>query len=162
MGKRIKKKTRLKSHTAKKAWEMIRAGACYKDISESISVTVTAIKIFAAKKYKEVSNTLWSKEIRAVGRCEICGKTDNLNAHHILEKSVWSHLARDLSNGICLCSDHHTFNVDISPHRCISSSQAFLEWLQINRPGQYKWYMEHKQDEKYQGCDYEAAYNELF
>ena len=32
----------------------------------------------------KVADVLWSKDTRKIGYCEYCGKTENLNAHHII------------------------------------------------------------------------------
>lgn len=159
MGKKTSSK--LKANTSRKAWEMIREGIDYKTIGDEVGYTSTAIKLFARKKYKDESEKLWADEIKKVGVCEISSRDYGLNAHHLLEKSIWPHLSRDLSNGICLNSEYHLLNPEISPHRSLSSGEAFLEWLEENRPGQFAWYQEHKHDRKYQDPDYELAYNEL-
>ena len=52
---------------------------------------------------------LWAAKIREVGHCMICGKTDTLNAHHIVGRRN-RNVRWDLYNGVCLCSGHHTFN----------------------------------------------------
>ena len=157
----LKKSSKLKSITSRKAWKMIRDGIDYKTIGIEVGYTSTAIKLFAHKKYKDESETLWANEIKAIGHCEICLKSYGLNAHHLLEKSVWTSLDRDLSNGICLCEDHHLLNPQISPHNNTVSTEEFLDWLKVYRNGQWLWYEEHKHDRKYIANDYELAYYEL-
>jgi hypothetical protein len=157
----LKKSSKLKSQKSRKAWEMVRAGIDYKTIGIEVGYTSTAIKLFAVRKYRDESETLWANEIKAVGHCEICLSTYDNQAHHLLEKSIWTNLSRDLSNGICLCGDHHLFNVQISAHACTTATREFFEWLEEWRNGQFVWYEEHKHDRKYIGCDYELAYNEL-
>lgn len=157
----LKKSSKLKSQKSRKAWEMVRAGIDYKTIGIEVGYTATAIKLFARKKYKDESEKLWAAEIKAVGHCEICTSDYELNAHHLLPKSIWTSLDRDLSNGICLCADHHLLNVQISPHNNMVSAEEFMVWLKEYRPGQFLWYEEHKHDRKYIGNDYKLAYNEL-
>ena len=156
-----KTSSKLKSHKAAKAWRMIQDGVSYNDIAEAVGHTATAVKLYARRKYKDESEKLWAAEIKGVGVCEISNRTYDLHAHHILEKSVWPHLSRDISNGICLNSDYHVMNVEISPHATLASGEEFLRWLKEMRPGQYEWYQEHKHDRKYQDPDYEQAYYEL-
>ncbi len=158
-----KKKTssKLRGGNAAKAWRMIQAGECYKDIADATGHLIQAIKLYARRKFKEEATKLWSEEIRAVGACEICNSTDNLNAHHLLEKSVWTHLRYDLSNGVCLCAGHHTMDRDCCPHGNLPAIEAFILWLFVNREGQSAWYTQHKHDQKYQDIDYEAAFWEL-
>lgn len=157
----LKTSSKLKSHKSRKAWEMILAGNDYKTIGIEVGYTSTAIKLFARKKYKDESEKLWAAEIKKVGCCEICFSKDELNAHHLLPKSIWTNLDRDISNGICLCADHHLLNVQISPHNNIISAQEFQKWLEELRNGQWLWFEEHKYDRKYVGNDYEQAYYEL-
>ena len=156
-----KTSSKLKSHEAKKAWKMLREGCSYKAIGDILNVTTTAIKLYANRKFKKEADKLWSAEIRKVGKCEIPGcNGDDLNAHHLLEKSVYPHLRHDLSNGVCLCSNHHTFSNEISPHGCLAATEAFLDWLQDERRGQWAWYQENK-TRKSLDTDYETAYNLL-
>ena len=152
---------KLKGGTATKAWQMMLAGANYKEIGDAIGVTTTAVKVFAVNKYRKEADKLWSLQIRAVGSCEVCGSTNSLNGHHLLEKSVWLHLRHDLSNGVCLCAHCHTFDRHLCPHGNLPAVEDFLNWLRVNRQGQFIWYNEHKHDKKSQGVDYELAYNEL-
>lgn len=158
-----KNTSKLKGGQATKAWRMVRDGQDYKTIGQVLGYTSTAIKAYAMRKYRQESTKLWADEIKMVGQCEIygCTRTDDLNAHHLLEKSHWTHLRYDLSNGVCLCSGHHTMDRDICPHGSLPAIEAFLEWLRTKRSGQYVWYMEHKLDHRYQDIDIEQIYNEL-
>lgn len=56
---------------------------------------------------------LWQRvvKLRAKERCEVCGKTEYLNAHHIFSKSHRS-TRYDPDNGMALCSGHHSLNND--------------------------------------------------
>ena len=50
---------------------------------------------------------VWKKKVKSKGKCEICGATENLVAHHIIP---WSHSIKgrtDINNGQCLCRDCH-------------------------------------------------------
>jgi len=40
-------------------------------------------------------------------KCVICGKTENLDAHHILERRCWPDGGYYLSNGATVCPEHH-------------------------------------------------------
>lgn len=156
-----KRTNKLKGGQASKAWRLIQQEVSYKEIGDSLGFTSTAIKTYACKKFKQEATKLWGQEIMAVGKCEICPSTTDLNPHHILSKSVWPHLRFDLSNGICLCANHHMMDRDCCPHGSMPAVEAFIEWLAINREGQYIWYNEHKYDQKYQLVNYEQAYWEL-
>ena len=99
---------------------------------------------YKAKALKE-----WSRIIREVGECEICGKKGvkgetqgwtNLVAHHLIRKGQALDYLVDLSNGLCLCYYCHKRNPDISPHL---NEENFFRWLEKFRPGQFQWFDEH-------------------
>jgi len=65
-------------------------------------------------------------------KCQVCGRTDTLNSHHIIGKrnkvTRW-----EMDNGICLCTSHHVFGLK-SAHQ---SPIWFAEWLKEARPVEY-------------------------
>ena len=77
----------------------------------------------------------WAKIVkhRAGNKCEYCGKTTYLNAHHVYSRSKRS-TRWDLSNGVSLCVGHHTFG-EWSAHK---NPIEFIEWIKERR-GQ-EWY----------------------
>jgi len=54
----------------------------------------------------------WARAIKAIAgyRCEICGSNKGIDAHHIKGRSPLR-LGLSLSNGICLCVEHHRAHV---------------------------------------------------
>ena len=52
---------------------------------------------------------LWSLSVRKRdnNKCQICGNTKDLNAHHIIHKIKYPQLSLNLNNGITLCIDCH-------------------------------------------------------
>lgn len=51
---------------------------------------------------KAACDRLWSAIVRSMGRCEYCGKTETLSAHHVYGRR--NHRLRfDTRNGCCLC-----------------------------------------------------------
>ena len=80
---------------------------------------------------------LWSKNVREHdnNKCCICGRTEHLNAHHILEKKLFPEYMFCLENGVTLCAKHHSFS-HLSAHR---NPVFFSEWLKHNRPNQFQW-----------------------
>lgn len=80
-------------------------------------------------------DTLWAKIIkaRANNKCEYCGKSEHLNAHHLFSRSNNS-LRWDLDNGICLCVTHHVFGI-FSAHK---APLEFAEWVKETRG--IEWY----------------------
>lgn len=84
-------------------------------------------------------NRAWkalSKKIRAAcGKCEICGDTDNLVVHHILDKKTHPALWLDEMNLCCVCRSCHW-----KIHR--GFSWEFVAWLKKNSPQQWQYIMD--------------------
>jgi len=83
---------------------------------------------------KRSLDAIWAQIIkkRAGFKCEYCGKTEHLHAHHIFSRS--RHSTRwDISNGICLCAGHH-FLCNFSAHK---APLLFGEWLKEYRGAEY-------------------------
>ena len=90
-------------------------------------------RIDKQKKLKE-----WSKLVRQrdSNKCVVCSSTKFLNAHHILPKEakIYKDLMLDLDNGITLCSKHHKFSYEMSPHK---NPLLFVVWFINNRTKQF-------------------------
>ncbi len=69
----------------------------------------------------------WSElvKLEAGMECEVCGKKDRLNSHHIYSRSKRS-VRWDVLNGVCLCVGCHTFNSNFSAHK---TPTEFTYWL---------------------------------
>lgn len=50
----------------------------------------------------------WTKKVLFKGKCEKCGATENLEAHHIIKWADYPKGRIDLNNGMCLCHECHT------------------------------------------------------
>lgn len=49
-------------------------------------------------------------KIKAGCKCEVCGKKDSLNSHHIVGRR--NRMTRwDTKNGVCCCVRHHKFGI---------------------------------------------------
>jgi hypothetical protein len=96
-----------------------------------------------ARTSKRKALQAWSKDVRVGGKCEICGRTEFLDAHHLIPKERFPELQLCRENGICLCKLHHKFG-KFSFHRHPLWSTI---WLQKNKPEQFKWILEHLGDE---------------
>lgn len=88
------------------------------------------LKFSMMKKLKGIDGKLdeaWSYlvKLRALNKCEYCGKQSNLNSHHIFSRSKKS-TRWDVLNGICLCVAHHTFSSSFSAHK---TPLEFIDWL---------------------------------
>ena len=114
-----------------------------------------------SKYWKGKADDEWSREIKAVGRCEYCGSTTNqLNSHHIISRTRLR-FRHDLSNGVCLCSRCHAFDPAISPHADSYGAENFLDWLANERWGQWIWYEQNKHDKRQPEWTYRDKYEEL-
>lgn len=83
-----------------------------------------------AKKLLRLKDKKWSKAIheKFSHKCAICGSIKNLNAHHLITRSV-PEARHDILNGILLCSYCHIFNRRISAHK---GSFMFMLWFLDN------------------------------
>ncbi len=61
------------------------------------------------KKEGKERDPLWARQVkeRAGWKCERCGDTERLQAHHEIPIKIDYTLIRDLDNGICLCRKCH-------------------------------------------------------
>ena len=66
----------------------------------------------------------WKIVMHQKGRCEVCGKTTRLNAHHFYSRSALS-TRWDLDNGFLLCVGCHVFSSKFSAHK---TPADFVEW----------------------------------
>ena len=109
----------------------------------------------SVKRLKKKADQLWSKLILLKGSCEVCGKRENLNAHHIVGRRNLR-LRYDLKNGVCLCAGHHTLRMD-SAHQ---DPIEFMFWLMNHRPDDYNYLVENKETLEF-NADYEEIIREL-
>jgi len=67
-------------------------------------------------------------------KCEICGKTEYINSHHIYSRSNRA-IRWDIDNCSLLCPSHHTFSTELSAHK---APMNFADWI-IDKRG-LVWY----------------------
>ena len=67
---------------------------------------------------------LWAKIIKNGGKCEYCGKTSYLNAHHFYSRADRK-LRYNINNGFCLCSGCHVLSSKFSAHL---TPADFVDW----------------------------------
>lgn len=81
-------------------------------------------------------DTLWSKATKklAGNKCEVCGKVDTLNSHHVIGRSNYA-LRWEIKNSVVLCANHHKFSREFSAH---NNPVWFDGWLRDNKPEQYE------------------------
>jgi len=83
----------------------------------------------------------WSENVRSYGRCEVCGRTGLLNAHHIFGRRNRT-LRWELRNGVCLCFSHHKGQ----PQSAHEDPEWFREWLLENRTEDYLYLVKKKNE----------------
>lgn len=81
------------------------------------------------KTIKNRLDKLWSSIVHQKGKCEVCGKTSNLNSHHLIGRRNLS-TRWDLRNACLLCPACHTFGNNSAHQNPI----WFDTWLEDKRP----------------------------
>jgi len=79
-----------------------------------------------AKKQDKILLDLWAKIVKRKGLCEKCGKTTNLNAHHIYGRTNYN-VRYDLQNGSCLCSGCHKFRKNSAHNAPMDFAELMVE-----------------------------------
>ncbi len=82
--------------------------------------------------WRRKADALWSLAVRARAgnACEICGAKENVQAHHLLDRS-YSPTRHEPRNGVALCALHHKYSRFQSAHR---GGLLFHSWLAAARP----------------------------
>ena len=95
----------------------------------------------SAKAIRTRCDNLWSKIIRSVGACELCGATGCvLHAHHLIGRGT-IYYRHNLHNGVCLCPSHHMYSNEYSAH---GAPRGFAELLVQRLPAQLAWWDAHR------------------
>ena len=94
---------------------------------------------------------------RAHGKCEVCRTNQNLQSHHLFDRSR-KDMRHELRNGICLCAKHHKWNREISAHR---GSVAFYSWFVREHREWWAWLLSNLYAPKDYEIDYKAAFERL-
>ena len=82
---------------------------------------------------------LWSEIIRQKGYCEVCGKPNANNPHHVIGRV--NHVLRwDVRNGCLLCAGCHTMNTKSAHQDMI----WFVDWFKKARPEDYEYLLKKK------------------
>ena len=94
-------------------------------------ITASRVNEVVRQHLFEQADELWSIAVKIGGRCEISGKTYNLEAHHLIKRDNLAY-RWDLMNGVCLNSFHHKdAHVD---------EETFFLWLKECKPVRWGWY----------------------
>lgn len=80
-----------------------------KHCKETILKQQTKRKIKKPKSLKKICDDLWSYavKLRAGNKSELSGQTENLQSHHLIQKTAGYRLRYELENGICLTQSEH-------------------------------------------------------
>jgi hypothetical protein len=106
--------------------------------------------------YKKKCDLLWGQIIHKSNACAIGGDcAGRLEAHHLISRSR-TPTRHKIENGILLCSKHHKFSTECSPH---AGPLGFAEWMINHKPHIYNWVQAHKND--IGKPDYEEIYKDL-
>jgi hypothetical protein len=103
---------------------------------QKVKKKVTKKKLASlARSAKRKALHEWSLAVRARdgNKCAVCGKTEYLNAHHLVPKERFPQHQLNVDNGISLCPSCHKYG-SFSFHRHPLWS---AQWLEQNRPKQY-------------------------
>jgi hypothetical protein len=104
------------------------------------------------KTIRNACDRLWAMLVkkRWGHHCAICGKSETLNAHHLIGKTNYA-CRYEVMNGIVLCVWHHVFGGTPSAHQ---QPANFLEWVRENRPEQWDWIEAHRRESSKATMDY--------
>ena len=94
---------------------------------------ILPFRMTLSKAQEKELDTLWSKAVkaRAGNRCEMCLKTEPLQAHHVIGRRNKT-TRHKVSNGCCLCAGHHFY--------AEQNGVAFAQWI-IKSRGEKWWNM---------------------
>ena len=90
-----------------------------------------------SRYWRNKADAEWSISVRHSAVCIVCGRTDKLQAHHLISRWVLP-LRHNLNNGVAMCPTCHKWDRKISGHQ----GPMGLAWLlQRQRPEQWAWLM---------------------
>lgn len=108
----------------------------------------TVPKVKRIRILKKKLLTIWAKIAKEQqgNKCQICGSSEFLNAHHIVPKEKKDNaLKYDLQNAIVLCPRHHKYSYDLSPHK---NPLTFFALFTAAYPTKYNYLLKHASDIK--------------
>lgn len=87
--------------------ECIKLTENNKKINVALSFNPKAQKIIKKEQENKTKLKSWSLRVRKIGKCNVCGNTENLSAHHLYDKNTHPTLKYQDENGVCLCITCH-------------------------------------------------------
>ncbi len=90
------------------------------------------------KTLRRMADQLWSIAVRNDwnNKCAVCGKYP-VEAHHLIPRQN-QQTRYSLENGIALCSHHHQWNKELSPHQ---NAAGWIGWMRLHHPALHASYM---------------------
>lgn len=82
------------------------------------------------EEYNNSKLSNWSNEVKKAynSKCDICGSSEELTAHHLYAKSFFQNLKYNIDNGVCLCQSCHTSFHQEYPDTATISPKKYLEF----------------------------------
>lgn len=139
-----------------KGWivRLYKAGSDIDEIMQKVRVnfpkiTKTQIRSVARKHLVTLADELWSVAVKVKfgWKCAHSYKTENLEAHHLIRRSNFTHRWA-LENGISLNSYYHSLgsNITIAAHGATDVTERFRDWMIKNHSEQWAWFEKHRND----------------
>ncbi len=129
-------------------------------------ITTDRVATVLHSHYEGVADDLWALKVKEKFgfKCAVSGQSDiKLESHHLIGRKN-SNYRYDPENGVCLSTWHHTLGNDISAHGSTDVTDRFMEWLMRERPEQFEWYSENRDNKAvraYKFWELEIIVNEL-
>lgn len=98
---------------------------------------------------------LWAKIVKAGKRCEFCGSTFRLEAHHILGRDIKAEFLFDTKLGACACYKCHAGEMR-KDHK-----KEMQEKIKIKSPSKYEYAMSVKDKARVTCLDQKPDYEEI-
>ena len=98
---------------------------------EILKISIDDFHMKKIEKNQKLNNQKlynWAKNVRAIGKCDICEETDNLTAHHLYDKKTHPTLAYQYENGVCLCKSCHEGFHEMYTHRSQTSPVQYKKY----------------------------------
>lgn len=79
-----------------------------------------------------------SKELRTITpHCQLCGRTDRLQVHHILSRRTYKDIMYEVDNLIVVCPSCHKYGPTSMHHNSVASTYLLQKFC----PDKYTWVM---------------------
>ena len=95
--------------------------------------------LIGAQGKKGKLDRLWGRAVMlaAGGICQLCGKPNSSDPHHLIHKSAGHRFRWVFDNGLLLCAGCHRFNTTVAAH---GGGLRFADLVREKLPGVSAWY----------------------